>query len=100
MLVGRTLSVPHPSRKQTRAVVMEIMESRRARTVSVSVLTFKRPKDLESVLPQLLDQASQAESLGYDVQVAVVDNDPDGGARQQVLSYAGRATPVRYEHEP
>ncbi|GIG38658.1 glycosyltransferase family 2 protein [Cellulomonas phragmiteti] len=63
------------------------------RTVTVAVLTYRRPADLTSVLPLLRDQLP-AEGA----EVLVVDNDPDGGARPLVEG-VGDAR-VRYVHEP
>lgn len=55
-----------------------------APTVTVAVLTFRRPADLSAGLPMLLAQAAEvnAASLGQrTVDVLVVDNDPEGTAR-------------------
>lgn len=74
--------------------------------VVIAVLTFRRPADLEELLPELLDQAGMVHAP---VEIVVVDNDPDAGARALVTetswSEAGqpasdRQTPVRYVHEP
>lgn len=64
-----------------------------ARTVTVAMLTYRRPDDLRSALPLVCAQlpATHAELL-------VVDNDPDGGARP-VVEAAGDAR-IRYVHEP
>lgn len=70
-------------------------------TVTVAVPTFRRPEDLRALLPQLLAQAAEltADSGGrYDVEVLVVDNDPDGSAAQTVAELA--APGLRYAHEP
>ncbi|WP_105036031.1 glycosyltransferase family 2 protein [Cryobacterium aureum] len=73
--------------------------------VVIAVLTFQRPADLEELLPELLDQAGM---VFAPVEIIVVDNDPDAGARTLVTDTswleAGepstRPTPVRYVHEP
>jgi len=75
-------------------------------TVTLAVLTFRRPADLDAVLPLLVEQAA-AQGDAYEVGVLVVDNDPAGGARTQVEAFArttagggtGEIT-VRYAHEP
>lgn len=71
------------------------------RTV-VGVLTYKRPDDLRAALPMLVAQAAL---LDPPAQVLVVDNDPEGGARDVVESEAARSAAeggpvVRYAHEP
>lgn len=71
---------------------MDAAGSSRERVV-VAVLTFRRPSELARVLPLLLDQA---EELGDEAGVLVVDNDPMGGARPVVQSHSG----ARYVHEP
>lgn len=65
----------------------------RARVV-VAVLTYRRPEDLAAVLPLLV---RQAQMCADSVEVLVVDNDPDAGARRTVSAFPG---PVRYVHEP
>ena len=65
----------------------------------IAVLTYKRPEDLALALPRLLEQARTAP---VPARVMVVDNDPDGGARQVVQAAAG-AHPGQgplYVHEP
>lgn len=59
-------------------------------TVTVAVLTYQRPDDLAAALPLLVAQAAE---LDPPATVLVVDNDPDGGAREAAGS-------VRYAHEP
>ncbi len=69
-------------------------------TVTLAVLTFRRPDDLGDVLPLLVEQAA-AQADAYEVGVLVVDNDPAGGAREQVEALARTSVvPVRYAHEP
>ena len=62
----------------------------------IAVLTFRRPRDLAEVMPALIEQAASVEA---DVTILVVDNDPDGGAAEQVRAFS-REHPVRYVHEP
>jgi succinoglycan biosynthesis protein ExoM len=64
----------------------------RAPKVWVAVLTYRRPADLEAILPLLVAQAA---TVDPDCQVLVVDNDPAGGAREVVEAHAG----VTYVHE-
>lgn len=71
------------------------------RTV-VGALTYKRPDDLRAALPMLVEQAAL---LDPPAQVLVVDNDPEGGARDVVEDLARRSAAdggpvVRYAHEP
>ncbi|MFD4422844.1 glycosyltransferase family 2 protein [Agromyces sp. NPDC058484] len=62
----------------------------------IAVLTFRRPRDLADIVPALVEQAA---SVDADVEILVVDNDPDAGAVAQVRAFA-REHPVRYVHEP
>lgn len=57
--------------------------------------TFRRPAALARLLPELVDQLQAYPGAGS---VVVVDNDPAGGAREQVSAWADRG--VRYVHEP
>ncbi|MDJ0349980.1 glycosyltransferase family 2 protein [Cryobacterium sp. PH29-G1] len=74
--------------------------------VVIAVLTYRRPVDLEELLPELLDQA---EMVLAPVEIVVVDNDPDAGARALVTEpswvHEGEPAsippaPIRYVHEP
>ncbi|TFB78286.1 glycosyltransferase [Cryobacterium flavum] len=67
--------------------------------VVISVLTYCRPQDLEELLPELLEQAG---TVPGPVEILVVDNDPQGGARDQVAAAntSDSPVPVRYVHEP
>jgi glycosyltransferase involved in cell wall biosynthesis len=74
--------------------------------VVIAVLTYRRPSDLEELLPELIDQAGM---VLVPVQIVVVDNDPDAGARALVTetnwgesgeSVSTRPTIIRYVHEP
>lgn len=75
------------------------------RRVVIAVLTYRRPADLEELLPELLDQAGTVLSP---VEIIVIDNDPDAGARALVTETnwveagagATRPVSVRYVHEP
>ncbi len=74
--------------------------------IVIAVLTYRRPTDLQELLPELLDQAGQVSAR---VDIVVVDNDPDAGARvmvtttswseMRVLGTAPMAS-IRYVHEP
>ncbi|TFB51750.1 glycosyltransferase [Cryobacterium tagatosivorans] len=64
--------------------------------ILIAVLTFRRPLDLEELLPALVDQAA---GVGPEAHILVVDNDPDAGARGLVREL-GRFDPVAYVHEP
>lgn len=66
-----------------------------AGSVTIAVLTYRRPDDLAAVLPMLEDQAAQASDP---TRILVIDNDPAGGARAFVASLANQ--PVSYVHEP
>ena len=63
--------------------------------VVVGVATYRRPAALARLLPELVDQLAAYDGAGS---VVVVDNDPLGGAREQVGAWAPRG--VRYVHEP
>lgn len=73
-----------------------------ALNLRIAVLTYRRPQDIATLLPLLVDQARQVSALVSSVDVVVVDNDPEGSARAIVEAVAGRepAVPVHYEHEP
>jgi succinoglycan biosynthesis protein ExoM len=71
--------------------------SSRAGALVVAVLTFRRPDGLRLIVPRLQEQARQLHSvLGMSAEVLVVDNDPDGSAREAVASFER----ARYVHEP
>ena len=63
--------------------------------VVVGVATFRRPAALARLLPELVAQLAAYEGRGS---VVVVDNDPQGGAADQVAGWADQG--VRYVHEP
>ncbi|WP_108248976.1 glycosyltransferase family 2 protein [Planctomonas deserti] len=63
--------------------------------VVVAVLTYRRPGDLAEVVPMLVAEAA---TIDVRAEVLVVDNDPAGGAADQVAAMASDA--LRYVHEP
>jgi succinoglycan biosynthesis protein ExoM len=69
--------------------------------LTIAVLTYLRPKDISALLPLLVEQSSQAREAGLSAEILVVDNDPAGGARDQVLDFAARTSDcrIRYENE-
>jgi succinoglycan biosynthesis protein ExoM len=67
-------------------------------TVTIGVLTFRRPAELAALLPMLLDQAAETTAADRRVEVLVVDNDPAGSARAVVAGCGAGA--VRYVVEP
>lgn len=69
-----------------------------ARSVTIGVLTFRRPDDLAALLPLLLDQAAAVEVEGVAVDVLVVDNDPAGSGGPVVARWGGSRT--RHVVEP
>lgn len=64
-------------------------------SVTVAVLTYRRPDDLAAALPLLVEQLSGIDENG---ELLVVDNDPEASARELVAGFAGVG--VRYAHEP
>ncbi|WP_210509041.1 glycosyltransferase family 2 protein [Naasia sp. SYSU D00057] len=62
--------------------------------VVVAALTYRRPDDLAELLPALVAQRA---TVPDSVDILIVDNDPDAGAREQVAAF-GRG--VRYVHAP
>jgi succinoglycan biosynthesis protein ExoM len=74
--------------------------------LTVAVLTFRRPQDLDAVLPLLVEQADAVGALGVTARVVVVDNDPARSACERVergaaeaLAATGGRVRVHYEHE-
>lgn len=65
--------------------------------VVIAVLTYKRPEDIRRIVPLLVEQS---ESVNPPAAVLVVDNDPHGGAEQDVVEAAAGNPLVRYVHEP
>ncbi|HUX70064.1 MAG TPA: glycosyltransferase family A protein [Cellulomonadaceae bacterium] len=63
--------------------------------VVIAVLTYKRPDDLRVLLPALVAQAS---GLGGEIEILVVDNDPQGSG-EATVGLIGDPL-IRYVHEP
>jgi len=69
--------------------------------VSVGVLTYRRPCELASLLPALVEQAHAVMGSGeYTVDIIVVDNDADASAASTVIPVADVHPLVRYVVEP
>ena len=62
-------------------------------TAAVVVLTYRRPRDVESILPLVVREAADC---GVDCSVLVIDNDPQASAQ----TIAAQHPSVRYVHEP
>jgi glycosyltransferase involved in cell wall biosynthesis len=78
---------------------MIAMSETPAVTVTVAIPTFRRPAELDRILPAVLEQGRALSSGdGFRVDVLVVDNDPAGTAEKVVRR---RGDPdVRYVREP
>jgi succinoglycan biosynthesis protein ExoM len=61
------------------------------RLLTIAVLTFRRPRDLDAVLPLLVEQARGVRPLGVEARVLVVDNDASGTGRERVEAAAALA---------
>ena len=81
------LSVPAPRPRAERSGTLRI---------TIAVPTFKRPEQLSLLLAALPDRI--AETHDADVDVLVIDNDPDGSARETV-DRTGLGMDLRYVHE-
>ncbi|MFT3798208.1 glycosyltransferase family 2 protein [Microbacterium sp.] len=68
-----------------------------AKSIVVSLATFRRPAQLRTILPALI---AQAREVGCSARIVVVDNDPAGGAKSLVEQAAGDTALVTYLHEP
>lgn len=67
--------------------------------VRIAVCSYRRPRELARLLPQLLAQAEQAQETGdFAVDIAVVDNDPERSAEPVVRELDDPR--VGYLHEP
>lgn len=66
-----------------------------ATSVVIAVLTFKRNEAIAQLIPHLIEQAN---SVDIRAGVIVVDNDPNGSAREIVEAYRDHG--VVYVHEP
>lgn len=75
--------------------------SEHASTLTIAVLTYRRPDDLAAILPLLLDQArAVADVAGPATRILVVDNDPAGSARTAVEAARSTASVrIDYAHE-
>ena len=69
--------------------------------VRIAVLTYRRPGDIAAVLPLLRDQAVSGGDEHTEIDIVVVDNDPDGSARPLVTNFAAEhhGVAVHYENE-
>ncbi|MCL2422385.1 MAG: glycosyltransferase [Micrococcales bacterium] len=63
--------------------------------VVVAMLTYQRPDDLEQAVPAF---AAELDTVSGPTRLLVVDNDPDGSARDTVAAFDDAK--VRYVHEP
>lgn len=63
-------------------------------SVVIAVLTYQRPEDLLATIPRLLEQAA---SSTLPATVLVIDNDPNGSARQTVEAF--KSAGLRYANE-
>lgn len=71
--------------------------------LTIAVLTFRRPREIEALVPLLVQQAVSVRDLAVDAEVLVVDNDPEASAAAGISAAAARHADhvvVRYEHEP
>lgn len=68
--------------------------------IAVCIATFRRPKGLARLLDGL--DALRFDSIAPpDIELVIVDNDPEGSAREAVeQARENTVWPVRYEHEP
>lgn len=68
--------------------------------LTVGILTFRRPDRLAATLPVVLDQLAERTAAEPELttELLVIDNDPDGSAREVAESLAGRG--LRYVIEP
>lgn len=70
-------------------------------SLTVAVLTYRRPADLAAVLPALAAQAADVRDQVSSAGILVVDNSPDADARAFVESFAATSSvEVMYESEP
>lgn len=69
--------------------------------VTIAVPTYRRPADLQGLIPMLLEQARALELEDperYQANVLIVDNDPSASARAVCEQFGTNA--LRYVHEP
>lgn len=67
--------------------------------VRIAVLTFRRPADIAASLPELRDQAMSVANERTEVDIVVVDNDPEGSARELVSTFARNHSDVTVHYE-
>lgn len=67
--------------------------------VRIAVLTYRRPGDIAAALPLLRDQALSGVDERTEIDIVVVDNDPDGSARPLVTSFAAEHGGVAIHYE-
>ena len=66
--------------------------------ISVIICTYKRPEFIPKVLESLVSQEING---SFDMEVLVIDNDPNGSARQAVARMESKLRGhLRYIHEP
>ncbi len=71
------------------------------RSVSVAILTFKRPSDLQRCLGEVLVAIDRDPAEGFSFsEILVIDNDAAGSARTVVEPTTGAPVAVRYLCEP
>lgn len=70
-------------------------------SLTIAVLTYKRPGDIAETLPLLIDQAATVQDRVSSVSVLVIDNDPLASAKDIVGSIAAERpeVPLRYHVE-
>lgn len=66
-----------------------------ATSVVVAIPTFRRPAQLDRLLPLVRAQAETSAALGVDASIVVIDNDPEGSARATAERHG-----VTYHREP
>lgn len=66
-----------------------------AGSLVIAVLTYRRPEDLRSAIPPLLQQA---DTSPFPTRVLVIDNDPAGDAAPTVSAFTDNR--LHYVHEP
>ena len=82
-------------------MTMQPVAAPRRNRLRIAVLTFRRLDEITTCISQLAHQASQVADHGWDVDMLVVDNDPDAGATDVVgRAAAGAPVAVEYRHEP
>ncbi|MDF2506779.1 MAG: putative glycosyltransferase, partial [Microbacterium sp.] len=72
-------------------------ESSDSIALTIGIPTYRRPDLLEALLRTLPARIAECADLGLDIDVLVVDNDPEGSAREVAT---GTGLPVRYVIEP